>query len=567
MTDELEAQSEPAPAIGELSRRAWTRTHIRISSERKAVVHSNPAYPVEVTLKAEPRIEYIHRLLELALRYGHFTSGGREIRVTGFKLKCLEDWTRSGETSPEEILELLSERCEVKCEFCYLRMDPPGTVTKFNPNRAEHIVADVDLRLGLMAQGKRLFAPTFQLEEIIGHAEFPRVMRALRQQTDAVIYLNTTGAALNDHMLDFIASMEPVEVRVSLNSVNPAERQRIMHDKKGQVIAALQGLRRRNMRFSVSLVMWPNLTWKELEAAIRFADECGPYAIIAILPGFTRAFSDEELFDTSSYWAETVQRVSSLRHTIGTPLVAHPRLYEQNLLGYPSDQPIVIGVTPRSSAATAGVRIGDVIVGIGEFSSIVGCRQADSLLLIKHRQNPHTVSVTVRRGHDLVTLQLDVAKSYEKGYPYTPPSNDRFGIVLVTQGIAIGDLRELGRILKRRGVHSCGLATSSIVLPTLLAMMEQWKPVLFPECEIVPFVPANEFYGGNICLGELCTGSDLLKAIRALNVRRPDLELVIVPSPAFAPGGWWRDLEGASFTRLMRDSPLPVDILVCSAFE
>lgn len=557
----------PVPLIADQSKLAWRRTHQRITNERRAVTGSSPTYPIEATLKGEPRIQYLKRLLEQCLSHGTFTFQGKPVKVDAFKLKNMENWTMEGPTTPEEILQLLSERCEVKCEFCYLRMDPTNTVTKFNPNRTEHIQEDIDLRLDLMTKGKRLFSPTFQLEEIIGHAEFRTVMRKIRQHSEEVICLNTTGSALTEDMIDFLQEMEPVEVRVSLNSVSPAERYRLMHDKKGLVLRALESLHKRNMRFSVSIVMWPNLPWQELEAAIRFADACQPYAIIAILPGFTDQFSAEALFNTDEYWLDVVQRVGALRFSIDTPLMAHPRLYEENELGYPANQPLVIGITPRSSSAKAGLRIGDIIVGIDEFLPIFGRRQVDSLLLLKHQQNPEKVVLHVIRNREQIQLTLDVAESYKDGYPYVPPFIDRLGIVLISQGVAISDLRELSRIALAKKAKVVAVATSSIVLPSLQRLLDEWKVTLFSHVEIVPFIPRNKFYGGNICLGELCTASDFLDSIEDLHKSRPDVELVVIPSPAFGPGGWWRDLEGVSFTRLSRNSPISVEMLVCSAFE
>jgi hypothetical protein len=98
-------------------------------------------------------------------------------------------------------------------------------------------------------------------------------------------------------------------------------------------------------------------------------------------------------------------------------------------------------------------------------------------------------------------------------------------------------------------------------------MLDTWAPMVLPGLEVVPFVPENRFYGGNICLGELMTASDIACAIAELLYKRPDIEQIIVPSPAFGPGGWWRDLRGVPFIRLRATCPVSVDLLVCSPFE
>jgi len=179
-----------------------------------------------------------------------------------------------------------------------------------------------------------------------------------------------------------------------------------MGDKKSVVVGALKSLHTRGMRFSVSVVMWPNIDWKELESTIRYADSCEPYTIIAILPGYTDRFSDSILFDTVEYWNDTVLRLAALRFGISTPLIAHPRLHEENALGYPANEALVIGITPRSSAARAGLRIGDIITGIDEFNPIYSRRQVDSLLLLKHQQGVDTVDLFIRRGASDLHLRL-----------------------------------------------------------------------------------------------------------------------------------------------------------------
>src|SRR5690606_33895602 len=110
---------------------AWRRTRLSIN-QRKRQKTDGLTYPIEVTLKGEPRIAYIKGLLELALSIGVFTKQGTPVPVDGFQLRDASHWTSRGKPTPEEFLELLSTRCSVKCEFCYLRMDPGGSVTQFN---------------------------------------------------------------------------------------------------------------------------------------------------------------------------------------------------------------------------------------------------------------------------------------------------------------------------------------------------------------------------------------------------------------------------------------------------
>lgn len=546
---------------------AWRGTRLAIN-QLKRQKPEGLNYPVAVTLKGEPRIAYAKTLLELALKIGVFTKDGAPVHVDGFKLRNAEHWASRGKPAPEEFLELLSTRCAVHCEFCYLRMDPGGSVTQFNVNRQKDMLRDVDFRLSMAKKNARMFSPTFQLEEIIQNPHFKRVASAVRQICDDVFYISTTGSELSPELLDFLVEIRPVELRISLNAVDPAVRARVLGDRRNAISEMMPQICDRRMRFSVSVVMWPSIPWSELEATIRFADKCGPYAIFAILPGFTEKFaSDAPLDELEAYWRDVTQRIAALRHSVDSPLILHPRLYEEVALRYPPNLPLVIGVTPGSSAAMAGLRIGDIVVGVDDFHPVLSRRQVSNLLTLKHRQNQPVIKLHVNRGGAMVELLLRAAESYARGYIHAPPYEDQFGVNLISQGIALGDLRELGRLAARHGASRVGLATSSIVLPSLTDMLSTWGPILYGDLDVVPFVPRNDFYGGNICLGELMTAADIRSGIDELLRVRPDVELVIVPSPAFGPGGWWRDLQGVPFTWLKTASPVPVDLLICSPFE
>lgn len=556
----------PLMDVSTAAANAWRATRMRINKTKK----EKPAglsYPIEVTLRGEPRIAYLKMLLELALSLGVFTKDGKPVVVDGFRLRDVTNWTTNEKPSPEEIFELLSTRCAVNCEFCYLRMDPVTSVTKFNVNTQTDVLADIDFRQSLAEANKKLFSPTFQMEEVVGNPYFCKVAKKMRLISDRVFFLNTTGYGLDSGMLTFLEGIEPVEIRVSLNAIDPLVRHRVMRDTKGTILPILGEMRDRGMRFSVSVVMWPSIAWEELESTIRFADECRPYGIFAILPGFTTTFSKAPLGNPDAYWLQIVEKIAELRHSIASPLIVHPRLYEEVALNYPPNEAVVIGVTPGSPAAMAGLRIGDIVRGVDEFNSVWSRRQLSNLLTIKHSQQPNSVRLFINRGGRAIELTLPVKEAYCRGYPHRPPFEDQFGVNLISQGIALSDLREVSRLASSRGTTKVGIATSSIVFPGLQDLIHTWGPTVLPGLEIIPFVPENRFYGGNICLGELMTASDIATGIGELLHERPDVEQIIVPSPAFAPGGWWRDLEGVPFTRLRATCPVPVDLLVCSPFE
>jgi hypothetical protein len=60
----------------------------------------------------------------------------------------------------------------------------------------------------------------------------------------------------------------------------------------------------------------------------------------------------------------------------------------------------------------------------------------------------------------------------------------------------------------------------------------------------------NEFFGGNICLGDLLVVEDFARLIERELGRRPRPDLIVVPSSPFSR--WGRDLRGHSRMELVR---------------
>jgi hypothetical protein len=73
---------------------------------------------VDSILLTEPRIEAIRRELQALLRLVELRSGGRPVRVDGFRLRDIGHWA-DYPTSLSDIFWHLSSVCNFRCDFCY----------------------------------------------------------------------------------------------------------------------------------------------------------------------------------------------------------------------------------------------------------------------------------------------------------------------------------------------------------------------------------------------------------------------------------------------------------------
>jgi hypothetical protein len=229
--------------------------------------------------------------------------------------------------------------------------------------------------------------------------------------------------------------------------------------------------------------------------------------------------------------------------------------------------PVIIGVTPESAGARAGVRVEDIVREVNG-TSIVSRRQAENLILLLRNARAKEIPIVVERNGQWVAKVLRPEEAYAQGYNYPPPYTDCCGIHFISQGIGIGDIKTLFKIAEHHRARRVAVSTSWIVLPSFVDCLRRWGHIVSDyDCEIIPFVPENHYYGGNICLGDLLTVGDFRSSIHELVRKGLSPDLIVVPTSAFNVGGWWRDLRGVPFAHIQHATSIPVVPLVAEVFE
>jgi len=77
-------------------------------------------------------------------------------------------------------------------------------------------------------------------------------------------------------------------------------------------------------------------------------------------------------------------------------------------------------------------------------------------------------------------------------------------------------------------------------------------------------VPVNDYFGGNILMGDLLVVEDFIRHIKKhISTNRANPDVVIIPSSPFSLGDWGRDLTGRVYLDIERCVGIPVELLEC----
>lgn len=513
----------------------------------------------------EPRIELIKRQLENLLALVSLEKAGQPVEVDGFSLKDPGQWTVPSACDPGEIFEYAGSRCNCDCVFCYLKGRSPDLALEFPVRPTGEEFDEIRTRLAYFSPGKQrsLFPALGSTCEVLTHPKIAEILTDLRPKTETVFRIITNGSALTPEMIETLAGLQPVYLDVSLNSSSPARRQRLMRDRNPEVaISALHRLKEARIPYSIVIVPWPLDSAEEmladLESTAAYAAENDAHLIQVSLPGYTRFFSDQQVFDRDSLWAAILQKVQEIRPRLGSPVVVMPGAFEEYLCRPQKNVPEVIGVVKNSPAALCGARQGDIIRSLGGFS-VRNRPQVRDLLSMFQKSGVKELDLTVLRDGLDHRLKLDLGSG---SYPSSRLTDTHLGFIFMGTGLRAGYLERLKQIINAHGAKKVLFLSSVLVRPMLEQLLAE--SYLFSGAKIDIAVPNNRSLGGNIFMGDLLLVEDFIAEINEyVKTHEQPPDLVIIPSSPFNMSGWGRDLSGRCYLDIERSAGIPVELLEC----
>ena len=512
----------------------------------------------------EPRIPHIKKVLESLLSVISLEANGKPVKIDGFRLTNLNHWQVPSAGDPAEVFDHLATGCRCHCSFCYLRGNPPSLALE-QPNRtAEEEYAEVRTRLKYFSPraGRTLFPTLGSPYEVFSHPYIIDVLVDLRKKTDRPFRISTNGNALTKEFIGKLSSLQPIYLYLSLNSSSFDRRALLMGGRESEVaIHSLPLLKESRMPYAVVVVPWPLPSaahmLADLEETVAYADRHDAHLVEVSLPGYSRYFSEESLFNLDELWSSVVSKVRSLREKIPYPLVVKPSLYEETLHEKTFNLPRILGVVKNSPAGNSVLKPDDVILSVGGLK-ISSTPQARDLLHLYRQNGSPSVSLTVQREGTPIDVKLFPDRFQ---YPYTPQTDHHLGIIFRGEGFRTGVLENLQSLILAHQAKRVLFLSSRLVKPIFEQLLRESS--LFANIQIQVEIPQNRFFGGNIFMGDLLVVQDFIEAIRDYVKKNPSPDLIVIPSSPFCLGHWGRDLEGRVYSDIERAVGLPVALLDC----
>jgi hypothetical protein len=281
-------------------------------------------------------------------------------------------------------------------------------------------------------------------------------------------------------------------------------------------------------------------------------DSCAAYVIRISLPGLTQHHPRYEPGVAEAWWPQVAERILALRTKLRTPVIISPYAYVSA-----SIEPIIEGVVAGSPASEAGIGLGDRIVSV-DGRQVVSRAHAASLL--KQAAERGSVTIQVLRDGSTLSFRLQEPDLENDAYPYKPQGYRPLSLLGLAFGLCLPGsfhlqyLKQIHAAIRDRGAKHA-LVIVSPFYRELVSTLVSGLPL--PDgSRLELLVPRNEFFGGNVSIGDLWVLEDIARAVQAKldGPERPDL--LVLPDSFLSH--WGRDLRGASYREL--ESTLNIDI-------
>ncbi|MEI6530904.1 MAG: DUF512 domain-containing protein [bacterium] len=416
----------------------------------------------------------------------------------------------------------LGSPCNLNCYFCSNRYNPAGIRIRRLPflklTELEPLFDFLDpyRKIVIGESATRLCEG-----EPLLHPQCLQVLQRLRSRfPQAQIQLTTNGLLLSGEMQRELATLVPLELVISFNSLVPHTRNRWLEDPRPErTIRQFRCLGENGVPFQASFLLAPPFL-SEVPVSLKQAAAWGASLLRLLLPGGS-ALAPEELQGSLAYWHEQSRRVQGWRKEVAVPMILEPPILDDLAAD-------VDGVFPGSPAALAGFCPGDRITLIdGE----IPFSRVDAFAALERAVNP---LCRVERQNDVLWLQLEKERGTKSG-------------VVVSRDISRRELEDTFRFTPSSGRGL--ILTSELAAPILTTALGAG----FHDLSVS--IAANQTFGGSIRVAGLLCVQDILKACQKLRYAGTAWDWLLLPAAPFDAG---RDLCGQPIESLAVECGSPV---------
>lgn len=513
--------------------------------------------------RVEPRIQHIQMMINALLKIVDFEYNGESVKVDGFKLKNLDNWTSQNLYGVDSLVAHLARQCDSDCQFCYHKGNPPDYALGKKSSFISEVEMDTRLSFFNEKENTALFASNYEQKEVLYDPNSLKYLKKIREKSKNMITINTNGLGLKAEMVKELKKLEPITVVFSVNSMSQKKRDAIMNNsKENDSIKILTLLHENQISFIASVAVWPTIEINDIENVIKTATYYEPYYIRLIMPGYTDHFVEKPVGDFSGHFDKCVEHIVHLRKMVDIPLVVYPEAYVCNKLGLYSD-PYLIGVVKNSPLYYAGLKAGDIIKSINGYPIDMRTTAKTILSLILKFGEEFTIEFL--RDGQLFSKEVN---SQLYNYPYTQYlTNSPLGAVM-SGGLQQSYVKAIQKLIRENNSKKVLFMTSDLMEKQAIDLFMRTNFSLkTSEYSITLCKPKNIYLGGNIAIGDMLTVRDFIFDIQQRQKRNPDIDLVIIPASAFyGSSGWKRDMSGHYYKEIEWRTGIKTCLLECECF-
>lgn len=427
--------------------------------------------------------------------------------------------------------------CDARCVFCSHHDNPEGLRVVSISHRT---LEEIKFTLGFLDGRKEITigesATSINEGEPLCHPEFIEILRAVRERfPNTLISITTNGHGLDEKMVSFLKEVEPLEIKLSLNSATVKGRSILMGDSLQLAEKTIRGvalLHKYKLTFYGSIVAMPHIVgWEDIAETVQYLAENSAVAIRIFMPGYSKKARPELQFDSKIMHQELKHFVDKMVEKVSCPLLMEPSLLTELT-------PVVSHALKASKAYEAGIQRGDIIKKV---NGLVPRSRVEGWNLLQQKGK---ICGEIERDGVLLNIEWDAE---EEG---------KSGIIMEYDF----DMRRMEAL--KQSIEPCSgqvlVLCSEFAFQVLTAVFQLME---LPGGQVAIQPVKNLFFGGSIKAAGLLTVTDFTAAFEeycSCHPSHPRPDLIIIPEEAFDCQGY--DLMRHSYRELAKSTGIDVKL-------
>lgn len=522
-------------------------SRVKINPEKKRTAgksHRISYISPECFKRNSPLLHYFIRSFSLLMACLEcYDDKNDKLFIDGIRIRDNRTWESPSDKNPNDIMAYISGKCNIKCDFCYLKGNPPH-LNNLNRNISHE---EIVYRLGLFARGKRVLPRNIlSTDEQTTNPFFLTAIRKIREVTTSPVFIETNGINLNSELIGAIKEIKGLYMNLSVNILDHGLRKSMLKDKNpARVKKNLRLLYEAGVSYSVSVVPWYKVPLKELGNIICFCDNINVSHIRVRLPGHTSFFSGKRLFDMDHLWHDIIDYIGNIRESVSVPIITEPNKYEQLLIDKYYRYPLIMGVIKNSPAYFAKIQYNDYILKVNN-TKMLWRNDAIKHLLINFMSRKDIKLTVLRDGtqHEIILY----CRPDKNIYPYDPSdSRCPYGL-FVSNDIDWTSIMNIKGLIDEKKINKAVLISSRLMIKSIESILSLFNLEGLYEKMDIKVIP-NKYFGGNIFMGDLLVADDIIDYFQGPGKASSNLyDCIFLPSSMFNPYGY--DIKGDNYKKI-----------------